>query len=138
LLLEEAAIRELPAKWGYALDSGNIDDIVSFFDEEGVLVNHRGRFVGRDAIRRNYVEMFEQWRFTRHVWVNVVIRITGDLDEAYLTGYNRATVATKDGAIAKEFGVTDLWRLKKNPSGWKVLERNFAVDFNHDLTSWSG
>ena len=137
-MLEEAAIRELPATWGYALDAGNIDEIVDFFDQDGVLVNHRGRFVGHDAIRRNYVEMFEQWQFTRHVWVNIVVRLIGDLNEAYLTGYNRATVATKDRSIAKEFGITDLWLLKKTSSGWKVRERNFAVDFNHDLTSLSG
>jgi uncharacterized protein (TIGR02246 family) len=137
-LLEEAAIRELPAKWSYAIDAGKIDDVVAFFDEDGVLVNHRGRFVGHEAIKRNYVEMFEQWWFTRHVWVNIVVRLTSDLNEAYLTGYNRATVATKDGSSAKEFGVTDVWRLTKTASGWKVLERSFAVDFNHDLTSLFG
>jgi ketosteroid isomerase-like protein len=58
LAQEESALRAQLATYVYAFDAGDLDAVMSFFADNCLLTNPRGRFVGGDATRANYRELF--------------------------------------------------------------------------------
>lgn len=98
---DRAAIKNLQARYMFALDWQDPDAYAATFTEDGVLISAIAQARGRDAIRGEVVKMRDNDRATlakeglrpfsrRHVITNLVLRIEGDhaIGRAYWAGYN--------------------------------------------------
>src|SRR5215813_5459136 len=54
LLEDERAVHDVLTRYTHFYDAGDIDGVMSVFHPDCTLVNPRGTYVGREAIRRNY------------------------------------------------------------------------------------
>jgi len=61
LLAEEATLRDDLIAYGYAMDAGDVDAVMEYFTDDVVISNPRGRYQGKDIVRKNYVYLFAQW-----------------------------------------------------------------------------
>jgi hypothetical protein len=137
LLQEEAELRDQIVDYAYALDSADIDTVVSTHTEDCVITNPRGRYVGRDKIRANYVRYYKLFPWVRHIFGNIGIRFIDGLDEAYVTiGASHLAVNTPpddiaeagDSAFANSAYSTDIWRVVKMDGSWQIAERTIHYD----------
>src|SRR3954467_8452801 len=68
LVRAEARLRDDLGAYGMAFDAPDLDAGMTYFADDVVIANPRGRYSGADRIRKNYEFLFEQWPLTRHVW----------------------------------------------------------------------
>ncbi|MGH9246530.1 MAG: YybH family protein [Acidimicrobiales bacterium] len=85
LMEEEQALRDLQARYFDALDSGNLDAIMSFFHDDCVQIGPRGTFVGADAIRQDYEHVLAGSKVRIHYATNVAIRLLDGNREAWMS-----------------------------------------------------
>jgi len=80
VLEDREAIRELKARYCDICDDGhNAARIAEIFAEDGVWESERlGRFVGREAIRAQFVRFGRDIAFSQHMVTNPVITVDGD------------------------------------------------------------
>jgi len=136
LLLEEATLRDELIVYGYAMDAGDVDAVMEYFADDVVITNPRGRYQGRDVVRKNYVYLFSQWSTTRHLWDNVVVRFPEREDEAYRASYIYGLLSRPD----KAFGAisSDIQKLRKIGGKWKIVERTITDDLSHTIAVFGG
>jgi ketosteroid isomerase-like protein len=130
-----AVIKNLQARYAFALDWQNPAALAATFTEDGVLVLPTGDVRGRDALRRYVVDTRVAqrskaarealWDFTtRHVFSNPLVTIDGDhaVARAYWTRYSN------DGPLRKPyvdgFGICED-RLIKVDGEWLFASRKF-------------
>ena len=130
LVEEELAAMDLLACYTYFYDGGDLDGVMSVFHDDCVLINPRGTYVGKDAIRRNYAFLISLSKIVLHFAPNVAVRIAEDASEAWMTSYYYAVAATKDGKLVATGG-TYADRLVKVGGDWKIIERRITYNFRH-------
>ena len=128
-------IRQLLARYNFAIDFGHIDDWVETFVPEGKFscvglpedAPLGGTHEGKDALR-SYAESHfgvNQGRARHWNW-NLVIEGNGDTAtmQCYLNAYS-----AEQGESAL-FRVTGVYRdrLSRTESGWKFVEREVTID----------
>lgn len=87
-LEDEIAIRDAFSRYHYYYDCGDAESIAGLFTEDAVLVNPRGTYVGRDAVKRNYVYLVNRSGPVFHYATNITVRVDEDEpDEALLTAF---------------------------------------------------
>jgi ketosteroid isomerase-like protein len=132
---EETAIRDQFMVYGYAFDNQDLDAVMSYFTDDCVITNPRGKVSGAAAIRANYKLLFDYWSSSRHLWVNVIVRFPAAVD-AYIGAYHYAMLISGDQTLAG--GGTDLRRLTKVGGEWKIAERWITDDVDHEISLYRG
>jgi SnoaL-like domain len=130
----ELELRDLQVQYIHALDSSDIDLIMTFFAANAVLLNPRGTFVGRHAIRTDYDYVLARTRMRFHFATNVASRVLSGGHEAWTMAHNYAVVVSGEGAITAGAGTT-AERLVRSDSGWVIAERRVTTNVGHVLTA---
>jgi uncharacterized protein (TIGR02246 family) len=120
---DEAAIRDLDAKWSKAASANDVDGTVSYYsDDASLLPPNTPIATGRQAIRSVWASLLTPG--TSLSWQANKVEVARSGDLAYLIGAYQMTV--KNGQDRGKF--VEVW--KKQPDGqWKAV----ADIFNSDL-----
>ena len=128
-------IRQLLARYNFAVDFGHIDEWVDTFTADGTFscvglpdgAPLGGKHEGKDALRAYAESHFaiNQGRARHWNW-NLVIEGSGDAAtmQCYLNAYS---AGQGDSALFRATGVYRD-RLSRTESGWKFLEREVTID----------
>jgi uncharacterized protein (TIGR02246 family) len=126
-LREELALRDLIARYAYTWDQGDVDGVMRFFTDDCVMTNPRGTHSGAVAVREIYEQMVQDTPRRRHLFTNVVVRLSDDLAEGWLTAYHYAVLEPRGESPRTVSGlVAD--HLVKTGEGWKIRARSVSVD----------
>jgi ketosteroid isomerase-like protein len=120
-LIDDRSVRELLARYSYALDSQDFEWLGSLFSEDAVVVSSRGRAEGKsvaiDALRR-WQEGIEA---SHHRLSNAVLRVLPGGDEAWFTAYFHHSTIGVDDVRQSTFG-TYLGRLVRRSGRWLIAD----------------
>jgi len=118
---DEAAIRAADARWLAAAQAHDLEQSVSYWSDDAVLlVTGSPAIVGKDAIRRYVTGAFTIPDFSIS-WTmdHVAVAKSGDL--AYATGTNRISMTTPEGKPVVEHNkAVEVWR-KERDGSWKCV-----------------
>ena len=126
-LEDELALHDLLSRYTYFYDGNDLDGVMSVFDDDCKLVNPRGSYFGRDAIRENYAHLISTRRFSFHAATNIAIRFLDDGD-AVMSAFYNSIGAYPSGSLAM-VGGTYVDKLSKKNGEWKIIERR--ITYNH-------
>lgn len=126
-LREEMAVRDLCSRFGYALDRGDVDGMMSLFAEDSTLSNPRGTCVGLEAIRADIETHFKAVRRRFHVWSNVVVRLAEGFQQGWVTA-NFFGVIQADGGLPCAAGGLAADEVVKEAGLWKIRSRSTTAD----------
>jgi ketosteroid isomerase-like protein len=133
-LREELRLRELLTDYVWGLDRRDVDAVMSYFHDDCVVVNPRGSYAGREAIRANYEHLMARGELLFHLTGNVAVRLV-DATEATMRAYYVSMLRSADGDQAVSGTYDD--RLVKADGRWQIVERRIEVVFSHALTPQS-
>ena len=116
---EKNHLMELSREWSEIVNSGDIDAIVSHWDEEAIMLPPDSPMIeGRDAIRA-YVESSSEIPGFRITWVPERAFISNSGDMAYMIERNKVTFNDQNGEPVTVRGkVVTVWR-RNNEGKWK-------------------
>jgi len=118
---ETDAVRNLEDQWTVALQTGDVEKILSFHAPEAVgLRPNQPILVGLDAIRNRTVSMFADTTLLFNTYTGTIdiIEVSASGDLAYARGHDEITTKTKDGLVKDNGKWVDIW--KKIDGQWKV------------------
>jgi ketosteroid isomerase-like protein len=130
---EELAVRDVLTRYTYFYDGADVEGLLSVFHPDCTLINPRGTYVGHEAIRRNYAFLMSLSKFVLHFATNVIVRLSKDCSQAWMTAYYYSIAATHDGQLIGTGG-TYADRLLKLRDGWKIIERRITYNFRNTLS----
>ena len=130
---EEAAVKDVLTRYTYFYDGADIDGVMSVFHDDCVLINPRGTYIGKDAIRRNYAFLISLSKIVLHFASNVMVRFNNDGEDAWMTAYYYGVAATPDGELIATGG-TYADHLIKVKRSWKIIERRITYNLRHTLS----
>ena len=131
-LEDEMAIRQLLAMYSYFYDSKELDRLMDVFTKDCVLVNPRGTYVGREAIRSNYEYLMSLTKISFHRPSNVVVKIAEDRSTAWASSYLLDLAVELDGAATLYAG-TFADRVSRTSEGWRIAERRITVNIRQAM-----
>lgn len=125
---EGMAVRDLFARFTYALDQNDLDAIMEFFTDDCVMTNPRGTFSGLGAVRAEFEKRHrpEDRRF--HTWSNIVVRLTDEFLAGTITAYFLAVVQ-RGGEPARWVGGLRADKVVKRNGQWRIREYTTSVIF---------
>ena len=129
---EEAAVRDVLTRYTYFYDGADLDGVMSVFHDDCVLINPRGTYVGKNAIRRNYAFLISLSKIVLHFATNVMVRFSKDGKDAWMTAYYYGVAATPDRKLIATAG-TYADHLVKVKDDWRILERRITYNMRHRL-----
>jgi hypothetical protein len=121
---DQFAIRELVARYNYAIDEGRAEEWVATFVPDGTFESSAlGAHTGAEALlafAKGYIEAFPG----RHCTSDFVIDVDGDdaRSRCYLIAVNNAAAPI----IAATAVYEDV--LRRTPEGWRFVHRKVAPD----------
>ena len=124
-----AEISTLLNRYAYCYDAGDIENMMSIYSADCVLVNGSGTFIGTDAIRSNYEQAILARMVSFHHLADVEITLSDDVAEGWATGYLH-NMAVRDGNPGGTMA-SCVFHLRKADSGWQVAECRIAVTNQH-------
>jgi ketosteroid isomerase-like protein len=124
---EGMAVRDLIARYAYAIDRGDIDDLMRFFTDDCVISGPRGTLSGAEEIRAHYEELFVEVPRRFHLWANVVVRMGADFREGRVSSYFYAMLGPKDGP-PHSIGGLSVDHVVKRAGRWQIRERSINFD----------
>ncbi len=132
VLEEKDAIRELLARYCFHFDNGEFEQWLSLFTDDGAFdLGARGRFQGRDALRRflRVVPLSNGSPMIKHCVMNSIVDVTGDRATA------RSYVVVLRGGDALALSVAGRYedQLTKQGGDWRFLERKAHLDM---MNTW--
>jgi uncharacterized protein (TIGR02246 family) len=128
----ELAIRDLIARYAYSWDQGDLDAVMAFFTEDCVITNPSGEVSGSAAIRANYQQKLRDVPRRRHLVGNVVVRLSEDLREGWLTAAYSAVLEPRDSSPRTISGLIADTVVK--PAGeWKIRTHSVCIDTIADI-----
>jgi len=122
---DQFAIRELVARYNYAIDEGRPDEWVATFVPDGTFESSAlGTHTGADALlafAKGYIEAFPG----RHLTSDFVVEVNGDdaRSRCYLIAVNNGTTPPTILATAVYEDI-----LRRTPSGWRFVHRKVVPD----------
>lgn len=132
LLEEERAVKDLLVRYTYFYDGADLDGVMSVFHDDCVLINPRGTYAGKDAIRRNYAFLISLSRVVLHFAPNVLVRFTKSGKEAWMTAYYYGIAATPEHKLLATGG-TYADHLVKVKGDWKIDHRRITYNLRNTL-----
>lgn len=133
LIEEELAVKDVLVRYTYFYDGGDLDGVMSVFHDDCVLINPRGTYVGKEAIRRNYGFLIALSKIVLHLAPNAMVRFAEGAKEAWMTAYYYGVAATPERKLIATGG-TYADRLVKVKGDWKIIERRITYNFRHTLS----
>jgi uncharacterized protein (TIGR02246 family) len=134
-LREELAVREALARYTYSFDSGDLDAVMTFFTDDCAVTDRHGTtHTGTDEVRANYKQMIDTIQRRFHLWSNVVIRLSDDLQDAWRIAYFYAYLAPTSGP-PQAVGGPIVDHMVKRDGQWRIRERSVTVDLEHTVDS---
>jgi hypothetical protein len=127
----DADVIDVFHRYHYAYDAQDLDTLMNLYEEEAVIVNPRGTYEGKPAIRENYAYLFAEAEFMLHYGTNQVVR-PGKPTEAWLGAFYLAFLKLRDIALHM-VGGTYLFRLTNRRGEWGVLEQRITANFRSEL-----
>jgi ketosteroid isomerase-like protein len=125
----DAAARRVLYRYAYCYDAGDIDGLMDIYTDDCVLVNRRGTFVGRDAIRSTYDLQIAERHVAFHHLANIDVRPAARRDEAWATAYIH-NLAVRDGNAGGTMA-SAVFHLRREPDAWRVCEIRIAISNQH-------
>ncbi len=117
-------IRDLFARYGFAVDSGDAEAAAALFAPESVTTVDEGRLVlhGQEGIRQMVLGAEHQSILpgSSHTVGPVLVEVDGD--EALVIGYSRVDYA-EDHRISPIRSSANLWRMARRDGVWLIVER---------------
>lgn len=130
---EEQAVRDVLTRYTFFYDGRDLDGVMSVFHDKCTLINPRGTYIGRDAIRENYAFLISTSKVVLHFATNVLVRLSKDSKEARMGAYYYAIAAMPDGKLIGTGGAyAD--RLVKDKGEWKIIDRRITYNFRNTLS----
>jgi len=126
-LEDELALHDLLSRYTYFYDGNDLEGVMSVFDDDCKLVNPRGSYFGKDAIRENYAHLISTRKFSFHAATNIAIRFLDD-GHAVMSAFYNSIGAYPSGSLAM-VGGTYVDKLSKASGEWKIIERR--ITYNH-------
>lgn len=130
---EQAAVKDVLTRYTYFYDGADLDGVMSVFHDDCVLINPRGTYIGKDAIRRNYAFLISLSKIVLHFATNVMVRFTKDGKDAWMTAYYYGVAATPDRKLIATGG-TYADHLIKVKHDWRILERRITYNVRNTLS----
>ena len=127
-LEDELAFRELLGRYTYFYDGNDLDGVMTVFDDECKLVNPRGNYYGKAAIRENYAHLISTRKFSFHAATNIVVRFVDGGEHAVMSAFYNSIGVYPSGSLAM-VGGTYVDRLAKKSGVWRITERR--ITYNH-------
>src|SRR5208337_1883904 len=127
-LEDREQIRDLYTRYALTLDSGQYDDWVDCFTDDGVFESPRfGRHTGREGLRK-FTSLYDEslgGAQVRHVVTTVHFKIEGDraVGGCYLTYYHSKNGKTQLAAIGHYED-----KLRKAADSWRFESRRVIID----------
>jgi ketosteroid isomerase-like protein len=131
-LEDELALHDLLSRYTYFYDGNDLDGVMSVFDDDCKLVNPRGSYFGKDAIRENYAHLISTRRFSFHAATNIAIRFLDDGD-AVMSAFYNSIGAYPSGSLAM-VGGTYVDKLSKKNIDINVNPFNLSTELKDILT----
>jgi len=121
---DKMEIQELAVKYANAMDSGNSDEWLQTWAEDGVWEGGLGVYEGKAALARVLVDLGARIQNKRHLMTNFVISDSNDqaIMQCYIVVVERE-VSTAIVATGMYFD-----SLKKVDGIWKFARRNVKLD----------
>jgi ketosteroid isomerase-like protein len=126
-LEDEVALRDLLTRYTYFYDGNDLEGTMTVFDDDCKLVNPRGSYFGKQAIRENYAHLISTRKFSFHAATNIAIRLLDD-GEAVMSAFYNSINVYPSGSMAL-VGGTYADKLSKKSGEWKIIERR--ITYNH-------
>jgi ketosteroid isomerase-like protein len=126
-----AEISTLLNRYAYCYDAGDIENMMSIYSDDCVLVNGSGTFIGTDSIRSNYEQAILDRAVAFHHLADVEIILSDDNLEGWATGYLH-NLAVRDGNPGGTMA-SFVFHVRKNGMGWLVAECRIAVTNQHSF-----
>lgn len=125
LVEDRLAITDLIYRYGPAIDTGSVDDVLALFTADGVYDVDTGLLSGADEIAAMVVGDPHQSLIRRgcsHVMSAPQIRIDGDA--ASVVSYSQLILRDGDAdAFTVLRSTVNVWRLARTADGWRVTHR---------------
>ena len=121
---DQLAIRELTARYNYAIDEGRVDDWVATFVPDGTFESTAlGTFTGAEALR-GFAEGYSAAFTGRHCTTDFVVEVDGD------DARQRCYLILVNNAATPVVGVTAVYEdeLRRTPHGWRFVHRKVVPD----------
>ncbi|AKS32115.1 nuclear transport factor 2 family protein [Mycolicibacterium goodii] len=143
-LEDELAIRDAFGRYHYFYDCGDADSVANLFTEDAVLVNPRGTYIGRAAVKRNYEFLMSRSGPVFHYATNVTVRVSeSDPDQAHSTAFlwcvhstgedDRGRATTIGGA-----GGTYAIEWRRHDGEWLMAASRLTLNYRVGFTSPAG
>jgi hypothetical protein len=121
---DQLAIRELTARYNYAIDEGRADEWVATFVPDGTFESTAlGKFTGAEALL-NFATGYSAAFTGRHCTTDYVVEVDGDdaRQRCYLILVNNASTPV--------VGVTAVYEdvLRRTADGWRFVYRKVTPD----------
>lgn len=119
---EAIAIRNLEDQWTVALQTSDIEKIISFFAPEAVAMSPNSPIcVGLQAIRGKNESQFADTTLLYKTYSSTIdiINVSSSGDLAYVRGSDRISTKTPNGLVEEKSKWIDIW--KKINGEWKVI-----------------
>jgi ketosteroid isomerase-like protein len=119
---ETDAIRSLENQWTIALQTSDVDKIVTFYSTEAVsMSSNKPIATGLQAIRKNIESMLTDTTLLFNTYTSTIdaIEVSTAGDIGYARGHDGLTIKTKNGLGKDEGKWVDIW--KKFNGQWKVI-----------------
>lgn len=132
-LEDELSVIDTLARYTYFYDGNDLDSTMTVFHQDCLLVNPRGTYRGKEAVRRNYAYLISQRKFGFHYASNIATRILEGGQEGWMTAYYYYIEVAKDGSMSATGG-TYADRLVKVDGKWEIIERRITYNYRHALS----
>src|SRR4051812_5847953 len=132
LVAEEAALRDFALSFAHLVNFAELDAVVAAYAEDCTVTSPRGRYVGTEAVRRNYQAYFDPVHWFSF-WTNVTVRFVHPFDEAYVSAYQYSIGVGGPGSDGQGAVSTDVWRVERAGDSWQIAERRIDIldTYNH-------
>ncbi|MFT4011159.1 MAG: nuclear transport factor 2 family protein [Nocardioidaceae bacterium] len=129
-LEDEAAILDTFRRYQYFYDASDIDGVATCFTEDGVQINGRGTFVGRDQLRASYRYLVDHQRLAIHHGTNTIVRFDEQepSTQAWLTSVFLCFYADYEDQAAY-VGGTYVMRMLKTDEEWLIAEHRITYNY---------
>lgn len=123
LLEDKEAIRELTARYCYAIADGDADALVGLFTHDGSFASERGEWVGVAALRQFYRRSAGRAVTNKPFVQNHVIEVDGD--QARCRCAAEVRIVDEGGAVTAAGFYAD--RLQRVDGRWRFARRRYTA-----------
>jgi uncharacterized protein (TIGR02246 family) len=121
----DAGLAASAQAWQRAINSGDVNGLVSYFDDDATAFYPRSQpSLGKEEIRRDWAEFFSQKNASHPVTTeNVITAASGDL--GYVIGSAQGSWTDSEGNHSFSGKILTVWQKKNGP--WRIVAQSGNV-----------